>query len=397
MPAETDRPRLPTMLWLFAAVNLGLGSAVFVIGGILEPIARDLGIGIPAAGQAMTAYALATAVLAPLLLLATGRWPRKRVLLLGLALFTAGGVVCAMASNLTLLLAGRVLMGMGSVFMPAAAAIAVALAPPERRGQALSLVFVGMSLSYLIGVPLGAWLGFGHGWRLPVALFAGASALALALVALCVPARIDAPGARFDGLGRLLARPEVLRVLGLTLVYFVAIFTVFSYIGPVLTALVPMDRGALSATLALFGAAGVAGTLIGGAANDRFGPGATLRVQLTLLASMMALLPFTAGHWLPMAAVLVVWGVAGFGMMAPQQSRLAALSPAQAPVLLSLNSSMLYLGTAAGAALGGAVLPWVGYGRLAWVASAGAFAGVALMWWGERAPPRPRASAAPDT
>lgn len=371
---------MPHLLWLFAAVNLIVGSAAFVIGGILAPIAQDLGVGVPAAGQAMTAYALANALLAPLLMLATGNWPRKRALLLALALFAAGTLVCALAGSLAWLLAGRVLMGLGAVFTAMAGGIAVALVEPARRGKALALTFLGISLSYVVGVPIGTWLGLAYEWHTPIWLFAGLSFAALLAVARWLPGDIRAPGASFDGLGRLLARREVLATLLMTLAYFTAIFAVFAYIGPVLQALVPMGREQQSLTLALFGLSGVAGTLSGGLANDRFGPMRTLRVQMLVLGSMMALLPLTQGSWPALVTVLVIWGVAGFGMMPPQQSRLAAMAPAQAPMLLSLNTSMLYLGTAAGAVVGGAFAVRQGFAQLGWVGLPFVAAGLAILW-----------------
>ena len=373
---------MPRLLWLFSAVNLVIGSGAFVLGGILAPLAADLGVSVPTAGQAMTAYALSTAVLAPMLLLATGRWPRKRALLLALLLFTAGNVLCALANTLLALLVGRVLMGLGAVFTPVAAGIAVAMVEPAQRGIALAFVFLGISLSYVIGVPLGAWLGLQYGWHTPIWAVVGLCGLAIAAVAAWVPATIDAPGAGFAGLGALLARRDVLGVLMLTLLYFIAIFAVFSYIGPVLQALSPMSGERVSITLALFGLSGVAGTLIGGAANDRFGSRRTLAVQLSVLGLTMALLPLTAGSWPALVLVLLAWGTAGFGMMAPQQSRLAALAPAQAPVLLSLNASMLYLGTAGGAIVGGALAAGLGFAQLSWAGLPFVAAGLALLWLG---------------
>lgn len=375
---------MPGLLYLLAVCNLMIGTGAFVLGGILSPLASSLGVSVAAAGQAMTAYALATAVLAPLALVFTGRWPRKRVLCVSLAVFAAGNALCALAASLGVLLAGRVLMGLGAVFTAVAAGIAVALVEPARRGRALSLVFIGISLSYVIGVPLGAWLGLRFGWHWPVALVAALSALASGVLAFALPRDIDAPGASFAGLGTLLRRGDVLRALALTLLYFVAIFCVFSYIGPVLQALVPMTTEAMSVTLMLFGLSGVLGTVVGGWANDRFGARRTLTVQLAVLATMMLLVPLTRGHHALLVAVFVAWGIAGFGMMTPQQSRLAALAPAQAPILLSLNSSMLYIGTALGAALGGPASAWVGFDRLAWVGVPFAIAGWLLLRTGPR-------------
>ena len=370
---------MPRLLWLFSLVNLVIGSSAFVIAGILVPMAADLGVSVPAAGQAMTAYALATALLSPALLLASGNWSRKTALLLALALFAAGNLVCALASSVTALMAGRVLMGLGAVFTPLAAGITIALVEPARRGKALALVFLGFSLSYVVGVPIGAWLGLAFNWHTPIWLFTALSLLALGAAALWVPGDIRAPGARFEGLLALLARRDVLSVLLLTLLSFVAIFAVFSYIGPVLQALTPMSRDMQSLTLALFGASGVAGTLIGGAANDRFGPRRTLRIQLTVLGSMMVLLPLAQGSWPLLMLTLIVWGTAGFGMMVPQQSRLATLAPAQAPMLLSLNASMLYLGTALGAIVGGALADRLGFAQLAWAGVPFVACGLAIL------------------
>lgn len=378
---------MPRLLYLFSLCNLVLGTGAFVISGVLVPIGEDLHVSVAAAGQAMTVYALATAVLAPLALVLTGHWPRRRALWFGMGVFALGNLVCALATNLPLLLAGRALMGVGAMFTPVAAGIAVALVEPARRGRALSLVFLGISLSYVIGLPLGAWLGFRYGWQWPVGLVAALAAASCAALAVLLPRDIAAPGATFKGLGPLLAQSTVLWTLSLTLFYFVAIFVVFSYIGPVLQALYPMSTERLSITLMLFGISGAVGTVIGGWANDRFGPKRSLVVQLSLLGSMMVLVPLTRGHYELLVLVFVIWGVAGFGMMTPQQSRMAAIAPAQAPILLSLNTSMLYFGTALGAALGGAVVGSVGFDRLAWVGVPFALAGMATLWISARKAP----------
>jgi DHA1 family inner membrane transport protein len=231
----------------------------------------------------------------------------------------------------------------------------------------LSITFLGMSVSYAVGVPLGAWLGFEYGWRVPVWLSATVSFAALLSVGWIVPANLAGGSSSFVGFKAVAVNPAVLRVWLRTLLYFVAVFSVFAYIGPVLQALNPMSSGGLSLTLAAFGLSGVVGTLVGGWANDRFGSLRTLVGQLSVMISMMALLPLTQGHLSLTVTALVVWGIAGFGMMTPQQSRLASLSPKQAPLLLSLNGSMLYMGTALGSIMSGALLDTLGLANLAWV------------------------------
>ena len=358
---------MPPILYFFALCNLVIGSGAFVLGGILEPVSTSLGISVAAAGQAMTAYALATAILAPMLIILTSKWPRKRTIQLALALFTAGCAVCALAPNLGMLLLGRVLMGAGAMFTAAASALAVSMVPPALRGRALSTTFLGMSVSYAVGIPIGAWLGFEYGWRVPVWLSAGASLAALISVHWLVPGNMVSAGTGLSGFRAAAAQPAVLRIWLRTLLYFVAIFSVFAYIGPVLQALNPMSSAELSLTLGVFGLAGVAGTLIGGWANDRFGSLRCLRVLLSVMMVMMAALPLTRGHPLLTLIMLVTWGVASFGITAPQQSRLTNLSHTQAPLLLSLNGSMLYIGTALGSVLSGTLIGTVGFAELAWV------------------------------
>jgi DHA1 family inner membrane transport protein len=375
---------MPLILYLFALTNLVIGTGAFVLTGILQPLATSLGVSVAAAGQAMTAYALAAAFLSPLFMLATGHWPRKRAILASLALFAVGCLLCATADSLAALLLGRALMGVGSVFSALAAGVAVAVVEPARRGRALSLTFLGMSLSYAVGVPLGAWVGLTYGWRAPVLLVAGACVAAAALLMALLPKRIEAPGAGFAGLGAAARQWPVLRVWLRTLLLFIAIFSVFAYAGPVLLALNPLTPAQLSFTLVMFGLSGVAGTIIGGLAVDRIGPVRTMTVQLALLASMMVLVPLTRGHHALTVLVFVAWGMAGFGLTAPQQVLLVARSPHQAPLLISLNASMLYVGTALGAAIGGAFAGISGFDRLSWIGLPFALLALATLWFDTR-------------
>ena len=379
---------MPRILYFFALCNLVIGSGAFVLSGILQPLARELGVSVAAAGQVMTAYAIATAVLAPVLILLTAKWPRKQAIQLALALFMVGNLVSALANDLTVLLLGRVLMGAGAMFTAAVSAYAVTLVAPALRGRALSTVFLGMSISYAVALPIGAWLGFEYGWHTPVWLCAAASLAALLAAMVLLPKGGVTQSASFAGFKAAAKQGAVLRVWLRTLLFFTAIFSVFAYVGPVLLALNAMSPVQLSAVLAIFGLAGMAGTLLGGWANDRFGFLATLSVQLTVLVSMMSLLPLTQGNLAATVTVMVIWGTAGFGLTAPQQSRLVSLSPAQAPLLLSLNSSMLYAGTALGAVVSGAVIQSAGLANLSWVGAPFGLAALGTLWF-DRVNPNP--------
>lgn len=368
-PHTAPAAPLPPLLWLFSACNFVIGTGAFGMTGYLGPVAEGLGVSISAAGQTMTVYALANAVLAPLLMAATAHWPRASVMRLALALFTAGTLISAAAPHWAVLMIGRVLMGAGAVFTPIAAGVAVQLASPAQRGQALSRTFLGMSLSYVLGMPYGAWLGLQWGWRWPL-LGVGAAALVIGIVLhRQLRAGPATGGTSLSGTGALLRRRDVVLTLLFTLLYFTGIFVVTAYMGPVQLALNPLTPGALSTLLAGVGVAGVVGTLLGGWAADRLGPRRTLALLVGCLLLAMVAVPLSAGHLAWTATWFAVWNLCGFGLMSPQQSRLAEQAGPQAPLLLSLNASMVYIGTALGSAIGGAAIAWVGLTHLAWLAA----------------------------
>lgn len=381
MSAPATHPPLPALLWWFALCNFVIGTGAFGLSGYLAPLAQDLDIGIGMAGQTMTAYALANALLAPLAMLWTRHWPRRSLMLGALGLYSAGALLCTLAPTFTVLMLGRVLMGLGAVFTPVAAGVAVGLVAAAQRGRALSRTFLGMSLSYVLGMPLGAWVGLALGWRWPLAV--------VALLALGMGwwmSRQLAPDVGGEAPPRLplrdlLGQGEILRALGFTLLYFTAIFTVSAYMGPVQMALNPLSPTGLSGVLMAIGLAGVAGTLLGGWSSDRLGPRRTLRNLAGLLVLMMLLLPWTQGWLLATVLVCGLWSLSGFGMMTPQQARLAEQSFSQAPMLMSLNASMVYIGTALGAAVGGWAIPLVGFAQLSWVGAGFALLAAGLLWW----------------
>lgn len=381
---NSDRPHLPIMpriIYFFMLGNFIIGTGAFALAGILQPIAQALGVSLPVAGQVTTAYALAATVIAPLLLMATGGWPRQRAVTLALGLFSVGAVVCALSSSMSLLLIGRVLMGAGSIFTALAAGMLVTLVPLQARGKALSLSFLGVSLSYLIGLPLGTSLGFAFGWQVPLWMIAAAALLLLPALLSQMPASAETGRLSFAGAGTVARQGTVLRIWLRTLLNFVALFCVLAYIGPVMRALNPLTPSELSFSLMVFGLAGVVGTFLGGWANDRFGALACLRLQLSGFCLALILLPLTQGHHLLTLAAFVFWSTAAFSMQVPQQARLAAAAPQYAPLLFSLNSSMIYLGTALGAVVGGLALPWLGAERLAWAGLPFALVALGTLWF----------------
>jgi DHA1 family inner membrane transport protein len=313
----------------------------------------------------MTVYALASALGAPLLLAWAGRFDARTVLLWAMAGLAAANVASALATDWGGLAAARVAMALAAgLFTPTASALAVALVPASMRARALSIAFSGVGLSYVVGVPFGAWAGVSRfGWPLAfwvVAAVAAAAGLALRRVPRGVP---TAP-ASLAAYGRLLRTPRTLGALAVTAAYFASIFCIFSFIGAFLTAHGGVSPGAVAPVLAAFGLAALAGTFAGGRLADRFGPTRVLYAICAGFALVFALLWATPGRPAVQVGAFLVWGVIGFAFYAAQQSRLIALAPGAATAAIALNASMLYLGTAAGAAIGGAMVAAFGWSSL---------------------------------
>lgn len=390
--------RLPAFLWVLALGNLVVGTGAFVIGGIIEPMSASLGVSVSATGQLMTVYSLANAIGAPLLLAVFGRYRAKTVLICGALLLVLGNVASALAGTWGALAGARVAMAFAAgLFTPTAAALAVSMVPAAMRGRALSVVFSGVSLSYVVGVPFGAWASWSrHGWPLA---FWGVAAASVALAALLTRAPADAGGApaSLAGFARVLRDRRAVLALAITGVYFASIFSIFSYVGAFLREYGGVPAASIASVLAAFGVAALAGTFAGGALADRFGATRVLYGICAAFLAMFVAIWAMPGRTGPMVAVFLVWGVVGFAFYASQQARLIALAPQAATVLLSLNSSMLYLGTATGAAIGGAVIASVGYRGLP-VASGVLILGVlALLRFTEpAAPAAPTGATAPS-
>ncbi|MFE6871323.1 MFS transporter [Kitasatospora sp. NPDC057692] len=389
---------MPVRLLLLALGTFAVGTDTMVTAGILGPVADDLGVSVTAAGQLVTVFALGYALLAPPLAALTARWPRRRLLLVALTVFGAANALSALAPTYGTLLATRVLAAAGAaLYTPTANAVATTLVAPERRGRALATVLGGMTVATALGVPLGTWVGRTD-WRLTMWLVTALSAAALAGLALLLrelPVPAAAPGLR-DRLAPLRDR-RVLGAASTTLVFFLAFQSVYIYLA---TAVAPATGGRadrLSLVLLVSGLASVAGSWLGGRLVDRVGVRRVLLVGSTVAAAAFLALPW-AGRSMPGAlAYAVVTPLAGWAVSVALPHRLASLDPGNAQLLISLNSSALYLGTAAGGAVGSAAIALLG-GRwfpLAAPVLARAAAATARATTREAAPVRDGAAAAP--
>ncbi|MFI0424187.1 MFS transporter [Spongiactinospora sp. 9N601] len=366
---ETGHPgraRLPPVLWLLATGAFAIGTDAFVIAGVLTELSAELAVSPGTAGQLITVFSLAYAVLAPVNASLTGRLSRRTVLAVALAVFVAGNLISAFAGSFAVVLAGRVVAAAGAAgYTPQASAAAAALAGEERRGAALSVVIGGLTVATALGVPLGTFVGEAFGWRATLLGVAGLGALALAGALALLP-RLE-PAGRHTIAERLagLRNPAVLITLSVTLLAVTAEHVVYTYIAPLLTDVTVGSGEALAVLLLIFGVGAVAGNAVAGPLTDRFGPRAIAVAAVGGMVVDLALLPLWSRSFAAAAVALFVWGATGWMYLVPQQYRLLALSESGGPFTVALNSSALYLGIALGGGLGGVLITVAGAHALA--------------------------------
>jgi DHA1 family inner membrane transport protein len=371
-------------MWLriliLALGTFALGTDGFVIAGILPDVAKDLNVSVATAGLTVTVFSLTYALGAPVLATIAGNVERKKLLLGSLAVFVLANVLAAIAAHLGILLLARVLAACGAaLYTPTAAAAAAMIAPLEKRGRALSLVTAGLTVSTVLGVPLGIVISEQLNWQATFMLVALLGVVAFVGVLALFPAVVNPPTVTLRTRLALLRKPSVVALLLNIVIWLAAVQVVFTYFSVILEQVTHLQGNAISGMFFLFGLAGVVGNIVGGYAADRWGPVRTLIGGLSGVIVALFMLPLVGQTVIGMALVSVFWGVAGWMLMPPQQHRLISLSESMPSVVLSLNSSAIYLGIASGAALGGLVLNVAPASMLAWVGGSLEAAALALL------------------
>ena len=373
--------RFPPLLAL-AIGAFGIGVTEFAPMGMLPGIARDLGVSIPDAGLLVSAYAMGVLIGAPLMTLTTARVPRRTLLIALMGIFTVGNILSALADSYTALMIARVITSFNhGAFFGVGSVVAASVVAPDKRAGAVAGMFLGLTIATIGGVPLAAWVGETIGWRTAFGGIAGLGALAMLALWLALP-KLPAPqGGNMMAEVRVLGRAPVLAALALTVLGSSAMFTVFTYIAPILRDATHASTGFVTGMLVLFGIGMTIGNLWGGKAADR-APERTLVVSLAVLTAVLMLFAAIMQWPIPAAAAILVWGIATFAIVPPLQMRVMEAA-AEAPNLASaMNIGAFNLGNAIGAALGGEVIrAGLGYPAvsLAGAAMAGAALAMALL------------------
>jgi multidrug resistance protein len=365
---------MPLALLALAISAYAIGTTEFVIVGLLPTVASDLDVSLPLAGMVVSVYALGVTFGAPILTALTGRVPRKPLLLGLMGVFVAGNLLAGISPNYETLLVARVLSAFAhGVFFSVGSTIAADLVPEDRRASAIAMMFSGLTIAIVTGVPLGTWIGQTFGWR---ATFLAVSALGVVGglgVAALVPARLSQPPAA--GLGTqlgVLAKPRLLLAFAITALGYGGTFVAFTFLAPILETITGFSNSTVSLVLVLYGAAIAVGNVVGGRLANRR-PVRALAWLFALQALVLVVFTFTADAKVPALVTLAGMGALAFANVPGLQLYVVQLAQRHAPdavdVASALNIAAFNLGIAAGAFFGGQVVssplglgatPWVG-------------------------------------
>ena len=366
-----------------AAAAFGIGTSEFVIMGLLPNVAADLGVSIGIAGLLITAYALGVVVGAPIVAVATSKWPRKATLIGLASTFVLGNLCCALSPSYNWLMTARVLTAFcHGAFFGIGAVVAADLVPRAQRSRAIALMFTGLTLANVLGVPLGTWLGQLAGWRSAFWAVCGIGLCAVLALWRWLPGRLPMQQTNIMSEFRVLKNLKVLWPLLASVLASAALFCVFTYIAPLLQEVSGISEHGVTGVLLLYGVALTVGSTIGGRLGGRHLE-AGLRWVFASLALIFILLTLVLPYWIPALPVLFVWGVLGFSLV-PMLQTLVVDQAAEAPNLAStLNQGAFNLGNAAGAWLGSlAIRHHVAIGHLPLLSALISASALVLVIWG---------------
>ncbi|WP_256708032.1 MFS transporter [Paenibacillus sp. FSL R7-0337] len=356
------------LVYLLAFGGFVMGTAEMVVMGILGMISEDLNVSVGTAGQLVTLYAIVFAVGTPILVSLTGKMKRKRLLILTFILFVVGNLIAFFSPNFTVLMLSRMILAASQgVFTVVALMASSSLVEPEKQGSAMGIIYMGFSTALVAGTPLGTIIGEFWGWRPVFMLIAALSLLTIVGIAAWMPEiKEQKPVAIRD---QLLALRDRRMVSGLAITFFwiAGYQLMFTYIAPFLQTAVGMDTTQISTALFVCGLFAVVGSRLGGYGADKWGIGKALLVSLLLHAASLALLPLAAATMASALIILAVWFGAAWMTTPVQQYYLISLSRESSGLALGLNSSILQLGMAVGAGLGGWVVNQTSLMQLGWV------------------------------
>ena len=335
--------------------TFAVGTDAFVIAGVIPSIGRSLHVSVAAAGQLVTVFSIAYAVLSPVLAALTSRLSRRTVLVAALGIFAVGNVATALAPSYALVLLARIIAGAGAaMFTPNAGATAAVLAGPARRGRAIAIVTVGLTSSVVLGAPLGTAIGNAFGWQATMWFVTALAVMVAPIIAFQLPdIKLPFTAGLRQRLAPLTDRRVLLVLVG-TLLAFIGVFLPYTYISAVYSPVIAANHGnRLAILLLVYGLVGTAGNLVAGRLADRSTPSRVVIGATLVLTAVFLLTPLARESFLTALPAVAIFGFASWSLTGPQQNRVIALaSPGTESLVVSLNAAVLYLAISLSSVIG---------------------------------------------
>ncbi|MBL1415515.1 MAG: MFS transporter [Moritella sp.] len=361
-----------------------IGTTEFVIVGLIPTMAADLNVSLPSAGLLVSLYALGVAVGAPVLTALTGKWNRKHVLLAVMSLFVAGNLLAWQAPGYDTLIIARIITGLAhGVFFSIGSTIATGLVPKEKAASAIAIMFTGLTVALVTGVPIGTYIGQSFGWQATFLIVAALGLIALIGSALLVPNNLkQPPAAKLSAQVKVLTQPRLLLVYAITALGYGGTFTAFTFLAPILEQVSGFSSSAIGLIMLVYGLSVAFGNIWGGKMADKMGPVKALTVIFSGLAAVLVVFNFTAVN--PVAAVttILVWGAFAFGNVPGLQVYVVKLAEKHTPdavdVASGLNIAAFNVGIALGSWGGGIIVAKAGLMHTPWVGAVFVLVALAL-------------------
>ena len=364
---------MPLALWALTLSTFAIGTTEFVIVGLVPTIAIDLGVSLPSAGLLVSLYAVGVAIGAPILTALTGRWNRKIVLMSLMGLFVIDNLLAWQAPSYETLILARILTGLAhGVFFSIGSMIATSLVSKEKEASAIAIMFAGLTVALVTGVPLGTWIGQHFGWRATFLVVSALGLIALIGSAILVPKNLKKSiPATFKEQLQVIVKPQLLLVYLMTILGYGGTFTAFTYLAPILEKQTKFAPSAIGLIMLVYGVSVAIGNIWGGKLADKRGPISALSIIFSALSIILLLFTFTMQSKIAAVLTILVWGAFAFGNVPGLQiyvvKQAEKYTPNAVDVASGLNIAAFNIGIALGSVIGGSVVENMSLQDTAWI------------------------------
>ncbi|MBU5213906.1 MFS transporter [Heyndrickxia oleronia] len=364
-------------IYILAIVSFLVGTSEFVIAGILDVVASDVGVTVAAAGQLITVYSLSYAIGTPILIAFTAKMDRRKLMLAALALFIAGNLVTISTTGFAMLVGARIILALGTgVFMVVALTVAAKIAQLGKQGSAIATVLIGFNLALILGVPLGRVIAGSYDWKIIFTGIGVLSLIAIFVLLLAIP--------KFEGETPIPIReqlsifktPRISVALSIGFFWILGYTIIYTYISPFLITITGMSDRMVSIGLFAFGIASLLGSQIGGYGADKWGIPRTMIGGLLLHSGILLLITAFSHSVMFVMPLLMFWAFFAWSTGPVQQVYLIGMAPEASGIILSLNTSIIQLGMAVGAVIGGMAVENISLQSVGWIGAIGVAIGL---------------------